>query len=395
MFEGDIMKKIAVLGATGSIGRQTLEVVDQLQDEVEVLALSAHGNVDLLIEQVDKYQPQMVVMSDESKLPLLRRRLSGWPGRVLCGEKGLVEMATAPEVDLVVSAVVGVAGLIPTYAALQAGKQVALANKETLVAAGSLIMEEAKKRNLLLLPVDSEHSAIFQSLMGQNPEELKKIILTASGGPFRDRSLTEIEQATPEVALAHPTWQMGGKITIDSATLMNKGLEVIEAHWLFGLDYDKIEVVIHPQSVVHSLIEMVDGSMLAQLGPADMRLPIQFALTYPERKENTFSRLDLASVGEIGFYQPDTKRFPCLQLAYAAGRIGGSMPTVMNAANEEAVRYFLERRIGFADIPRIVEMVMGEHDKQGVDRGLDLKAIIAFDQWARTVARGYAMRLLR
>ena len=389
------MKKIAVLGATGSIGRQTLEVVDQLQDEVEVFALSAHGNVDLLAKQVDKYRPQLVAVSDQSKLPLLRSRLDGWPGRVLGGEQGLVEIATAPEVDLIVSAVVGVAGLVPTYAALQAGKRVALANKETLVAGGHLIMAEANKKNGPLLPVDSEHSAIFQSLMGQDPAELKKIILTASGGPFLGSTLAEMEKVTPEAALAHPTWRMGGKITIDSATLMNKGLEVIEAHWLFGLDYDRIEVVIHPQSVVHSLIELIDGSILAQLGPADMRLPIQFALTYPKRRANTFSRLDLASVGEIGFYPPDPHRFLCLQLAYAAGRTGGSMPTVMNAANEEAVRFFLERRIGFADIWRIVEMVMGEHDKQGIDQAPDLEAIIAIDQWARAETKNCVERLLK
>lgn len=389
------MKKIAVLGATGSIGRQTLEVVDQLQGEVGVFALSAHGNVDLLAEQVDKYHPQVVAISDQSKLPLLRRRLSGWPGRVLSGEQGLVEIATAPEVDLIVSAVVGVAGLVPTYAALQAGKQVALANKETLVAGGHLIMAEANKRNSPLLPVDSEHSAVFQSLMGQDPTALKKIILTASGGPFLRSSLAEMEKVTPEAALAHPTWRMGEKITIDSATLMNKGLEVIEAHWLFGLDYDRIEVVIHPQSVVHSLVELVDGSILAQLGPADMRLPIQFALTYPERRVNTFSRLDLTSVGEIGFYPPDPQRFLSLQLAYAAGRTGGSMPTVLNAANEEAVRLFLGRRIGFTDIWRIVEVVMGEHDKQGLDQAPDLEAIIAIDQWARSAVKSCVRKVLK
>ncbi|HEY8343960.1 MAG TPA: 1-deoxy-D-xylulose-5-phosphate reductoisomerase [Bacillota bacterium] len=389
-----MMKKIAVLGATGSIGRQTLEVVDQLQDEVEVFALSAHGNVDLLAKQVDKYRPQLVAVSDQSKLPLLRSRLDGWPGRVLGGEQGLVEIATAPEVDLIVSAVVGVAGLVPTYAALQAGKQVALANKETLVAGGHLIMAEAHRKKSPLLPVDSEHSAVFQSLMGQVPAALQKVILTASGGPFLSSSLAELEKVTPEAALAHPTWRMGEKITIDSATLMNKGLEVIEAHWLFGLDYDGIEVVIHPQSVVHSLIELVDGSILAQLGPADMRLPIQFALTYPERRMNTFSRLDLTSVGEIGFYPPDPQRFPSLKLAYAAGRAGGSMPTVLNAANEEAVRLFLGRRIGFMDIWRIVEMVMGEHDKQGIVQAPDLETIIAIDQWARTTAQSCVRKVL-
>jgi len=380
------MKKIAVLGATGSIGRQTLEVVDLLRDEIEVYALSAHSNVELLLEQVKTYQPQVLALSDPAGLPKLKTALSNWSGRILSGKKGLVEMVTDSEVDVVVSAAVGVAGLLPTHAALKAGKQVALANKETLVAGGHLIMDEVRRHDQTLLPVDSEHSAVFQALLGQDLLGLDKIILTASGGPFRQASLEQMEAALPQDALAHPTWAMGGKITIDSATMMNKGLEVIEAHWLFGLDYDRIEVLLHPQSVVHSLIELIDGSVLAQLGPADMRLPIQFALTYPRRKKNPFSRLDLAAVGELNFCRPDYSRFPCLKLAYEAGKIGGSMPVAMNAANEEAVRFFLQERIGFMDIPRIVEMVMGEHDKNGVAANPSLESIVFVDGWARSVA---------
>src|SRR5690554_3417335 len=380
------MKKIAVLGATGSIGRQTLEVVDLLRDEIEVYALSAHSNVELLLEQVKTYQPQVLALSDPAGLPKLKTALSNWSGRILSGKKRLVEMVTDSEVDVVVSAAVGVAGLLPTHAALKAGKQVALANKETLVAGGHLIMDEVRRHDQTLLPVDSEHSAVFQALLGQDLLGLDKIILTASGGPFRQASLEQMEAALPQDALAHPTWAMGGKITIDSATMMNKGLEVIEAHWLFGLDYDRIEVLLHPQSVVHSLIELIDGSVLAQLGPADMRLPIQFALTYPRRKKNPFSRLDLAAVGELNFCRPDYSRFPCLKLAYEAGKIGGSMPVAMNAANEEAVRFFLQERIGFMDIPRIVEMVMGEHDKNGVAANPSLESIVFVDGWARSVA---------
>lgn len=377
------MKKLALIGSTGSIGRQTLEVAEFLRDEIEVYGLTAHQRYDLLIEQVRKFQPQCVVLSNPVNFAKLSSELNGWQGRLLIGPEGLIELATDPAVDLVVSAAVGVAGLIPTMAAVKAGKEVALANKETLVVAGGIIMEEVKKRNVRLLPVDSEHNAIFQCLMGQNPAELKYIYLTASGGPFREASPAQMERVSPEDALAHPTWKMGGKITIDSATLMNKGLEVIEAHWLFGVNYDRIKVVIHPQSIVHSLIEMVDGSLLAQLGPADMRLPIEFALTYPQRRNNPFSRLDLLACGRLEFFPPDFHRFPCLELAYEAGRTGGSMPAVMNAANEEAVNLFLKGIIGFMDIPRMVDAVMGEHHKDGILTGPSLEAIMEVDGWAR------------
>ncbi len=380
-------KKIAIIGSTGSIGRQTIDVADFLHDEIEIYGLSAHTQTSMLAEQIRRYKPQKAVVTEPLQYSKTLSMVSGWDGQLLSGREGLLELVTDPEVDLVVSAVVGAAGIEPTLAALQAGKKVALANKESLVAAGEVIMEEASKsKGVILLPVDSEHSAIFQCLQGTKPKELKYIHLTASGGPFRQFSRDQMEEITPQAALAHPTWQMGGKITIDSATLMNKGLEVIEAHWLFGLDYDRIRVVIHPQSVVHSMIEMVDGSLLAQLGPADMRLPIQYALTYPKRKENPFSRLDLYKLSKLEFYPPDFKRFPCLALAYEAGKTGGTMPAVLNAANEEAVQAFLTKRIKFLDIPRLITRVMNEHLPRVIYRP-DLGTILESDNWARSLTR--------
>jgi 1-deoxy-D-xylulose-5-phosphate reductoisomerase len=312
-----------------------------------------------------------------------------WAGQLLVGLEGLIELVTDPAVDVVVSALVGAVGIQPTLAALQAGKKVALANKECLVAAGELLLAAlSKEKTAALIPIDSEHSAVFQCLQAVAAADLKQVHLTASGGPFRRFTTGQMEGITPEAALNHPTWQMGGKITIDSATLMNKGLEVIEAHWLFGLPYDRIKVVIHPQSVVHSFIELVDGSLLAQLGPADMRLPIQYALTFPERKENPFSRLDLYQLSDLQFYPPDYVRFPCLELAYAAGKEGGALPTVLNAANEEAVHAFLAGEIGFLGIPRLIERVMNEYDK-GTNRDLNLETILAVDAWARQVSRQF------
>jgi 1-deoxy-D-xylulose-5-phosphate reductoisomerase len=382
-----LKKKIAIIGSTGSIGRQTIDVADFLHDEIEIYGLSAHTQTSMLAEQIRRYKPQKAVVTEPLQYSKTLSMVSGWDGQLLSGREGLLELVTDPEVDLVVSAVVGAAGIEPTLAALQAGKKVALANKESLVAAGEVIMEEASKsKGVILLPVDSEHSAIFQCLQGTKPKELKYIHLTASGGPFRQFSRDQMEEITPQAALAHPTWQMGGKITIDSATLMNKGLEVIEAHWLFGLDYDRIRVVIHPQSVVHSMIEMVDGSLLAQLGPADMRLPIQYALTYPKRKENPFSRLDLYKLSKLEFYPPDFKRFPCLALAYEAGKTGGTMPAVLNAANEEAVQAFLTKRIKFLDIPRLITRVMNEHLPRVIYRP-DLGTILESDNWARSLTR--------
>lgn len=387
------MKKIAILGSTGSIGKQTLEVIAGFPGRFEVYGLAAHRQVDLLAEQVKTYRPKVVVLSGSEDSSEISSKLAGWEGRLLFGAEGMVELAADPEVETLVSAVVGIAGLPPTLAAFKAGKDVALANKESLVSAGELVTSEMKKARGRLLPIDSEHSAIFQALMGQNIEELSSIILTASGGPFRESTLEEMEKVTPQEALTHPTWKMGGKITIDSATLMNKGLEVIEAHWLFGVDYERIKVVVHPQSIVHSMIEMIDGTILAQLGPADMRLPIAFALTYPTRRGNRFSRLDPFSIGALEFYPPDYERFPCLRLAYESGRIGKSMPTVMNAANEEAVNLFFEGRIGFLGIARMIEEVMGEHQKSGLLSPLSLEDILEVDRWARNLcgqlAKGY------
>ncbi|NLM26059.1 MAG: 1-deoxy-D-xylulose-5-phosphate reductoisomerase [Firmicutes bacterium] len=346
------MLNIAILGSTGSIGTQTLEVIKHLPD-CQVFGLSANSNVALLKEQINIHQPKMVVIGDQSKVKELGK-CSGVS--ISAGNDGLCELASHPEVDLVVVALVGAAGLQPTIAALQAGKRVALANKETLVAGGHLVMEYREQ----LIPIDSEHSAIWQCLDGKNISEVKEIILTASGGPFLNYT-GELAKVTVMQALKHPNWDMGGKITIDSATLMNKGLEVIEAHWLFGFDYDKIEVVIHPQSIIHSMVRFCDGTIIAQLGTTDMRLPIQYALTYPQIKPSIVPDLDLTKLSELTFAKPDLERFPCLKLAYQAGKIGGTLPTVMNAANEIAVELFMQEKISFTAIPQLIEMVMEEH----------------------------------
>ncbi|NLY91025.1 MAG: 1-deoxy-D-xylulose-5-phosphate reductoisomerase [Firmicutes bacterium] len=381
---------IVILGATGSIGRQTIEVAQALADRFRIYGLSAHNQGARLAEQIRRLSPAKAVVTNPEHYREVLTMTPGWPGELLSGPEGLLELVTDPAVDVVVSAMVGAAGIRPTLAALQAGKKVALANKETLVAAGEIIMAELAQDNqdhtVRLIPVDSEHSAIFQCLQAVQPAALKEVHLTASGGPFRQFTIEQMRTISPEAALAHPTWRMGGKITIDSATLMNKGLEVIEAHWLFGLPYDRIQVVIHPQSIVHSLIELVDGCLLAQLGPADMRLPIQYALTFPERKENPFSRLDLYHLSALEFYPPDFTRFPCLELAYAAGKAGGALPAVLNAANEEAVRAFLAGGIGFLEIPRLVERVMNAYAREN-NRKLDLETILAVDAWARQLAR--------
>lgn len=358
-----------------------------LKDEFRIYGLSAHNQGALLAGQIRELSPAKAVVTNPEHYREVQAMTPGWAGELLSGADGLLELVTDPAVDVVVSAVVGSAGIRPTLAALQAGKKVALANKESLVAAGEIIMAElAKGKTGRLIPVDSEHSAIFQCLEAVRPAALKRVHLTASGGPFRQYTIEQMRTVTPAAALAHPTWRMGGKITIDSATLMNKGLEVIEAHWLFGLAYDRIQVVIHPQSIVHSLIELVDGCLLAQLGPADMRLPIQYALTYPERKGNPFSRLDLYRLSALEFSPPDFKRFPCLELAYAAGKAGGALPAVLNAANEEAVRAFLAGGIGFLEIPRLIERVMNAYEKE-INRKLDLETILAVDAWARRIAR--------
>lgn len=380
------MKKgISILGSTGSIGRQTLEVIQAFPDRFQVRALSAHSNVELIAQQVKNFNPELVVLTDPAAASQLVAILQGYPVKVLSGEEGLLEVATYPGTDLLVTAVVGFAGLKPTLAAIDAGIDIALANKETLVVAGGIVMGKARQKGIRIIPVDSEHSAIFQCLQGNNIGYLKRIILTASGGPFRNLSLAELARVTPQQALRHPNWKMGAKITIDSATLMNKGLEVLEAHWLFDLPLARVDVVVHPQSIVHSLVEFKDGSVLAQLGPPDMRLPILYALTHPERWENHLPKLNLVG-RELTFYEPDTERFPCLAYAYEAGEKGGTMPAVLNAANEVAVKAYLRKEIGFLDISRVIRGVMDEHVPI---QNPGLADILAVDTWAREVAERF------
>ncbi len=381
------MINIAVLGSTGSIGRSTLEVIAAFPDRFRACVLTAHSNVDLLQEQIQRFRPATVVVSDANTAGGLRSRLNH-STRVLSGEAGLVEAVTGPAVDLVVSALVGFAGLIPTLRAIEAGKQIALANKETLVVGGELIMEAVRKHGVRLLPVDSEHSAILQCLQGEDPASVARLILTASGGPFRDVPCELLAGVTPEQALAHPTWRMGNKVTIDSATMMNKGLEVIEAYWLFGLERERIQVVVHPQSIIHSLVEFVDGSVKAQLGVPDMKIPIQYALTFPERGRSMSRRLDLAAIGSMTFFPPDLGRFRCLGLAFEALGAGGTAPAVMNAANEVAVQLFLEGKIGFQGIPAMIEEALAGH---AVRRGASLEELIEVDRATRSVVHQRAM----
>ncbi|HEX9062943.1 MAG TPA: 1-deoxy-D-xylulose-5-phosphate reductoisomerase [Clostridia bacterium] len=376
-----MLRKISILGSTGSIGTQTLDVARNLG--IEVKGLAANSNIDILEKQIYEFNPQVVAVMNEAPALELSRRVRGKGVEVLSGMEGFVGVATMEGIDTVVSSIVGIAGLIPTMEAIKSGKDIALANKETLVTAGEIVMSEVKKRKVRLLPVDSEHSAILQSMTGYAEEEVKKIILTASGGPFKGKSIKELEQVTVAQALKHPNWSMGSKITVDSATLMNKGLEVIEAKWLFDIDLDKIEVLIHPQSIIHSMVEYIDGSIIAQLGSPDMRIPIQLALTYPARMSSNFSKLNLLEAGTLTFEPPDCSSFPCLELAYEAIRKGGTMPAVLNAANEVLVSLFLQEKIRFLDIPCIIEKTMGKHT---VIKDPDLNNIIDADQWAREVA---------
>jgi 1-deoxy-D-xylulose-5-phosphate reductoisomerase len=374
--------RIALLGSTGSIGTQTLDVVQSLGAGYEVVALAAGRRVELLAEQVRAWRPRLVAVADEAAREDLRALIG--PGTpIAVGEAGLVEVATCAEADLVVAAVTGFLGLRPILAALAAGKRVAPANKEPLVVAGSLLMRLTREQGLPLVPIDSEHSAIYQCLRGESPESVQRLVLTASGGPFRGRRREELARVTRADALRHPTWNMGAKITIDSATLMNKGLEVIEARWLFDLPVDKVDVVLHPQSIIHSMVEFVDGSVLAQMDYPDMRTPIQFALTYPERVTSPRRRLSVTEVGTLTFEPPDLAAFPCLALAYEAGRQGGTSPCVMNAANEVAVSAFLEERIGFLDIARTVEDAVSRHTPVADP---DLETLLEADRWARARA---------
>ena len=372
-------KRIAVLGSTGSIGCQTLEVVEMFPEQFEITGLAAGFSLDKLAGQVAKHRPKLVSIGRKDDVSTFRAMIPDGT-RVTAGIEGMIEVAVAAEVDVVVTSITGTLGLLPTIEAIKAGKDIALANKETLVAAGELVMALVREKGVRILPVDSEHSAIFQCLNGYQQAQVSKIILTASGGPFRLKAREKLREVTVEETLKHPNWTMGKKITVDSATLMNKGLEVIEARWLFGVGFDNIDVVVHPQSIIHSMVEFVDGSVIAQMGIPDMRIPIQFALTYPDRWENNLPGLDLLSVKELSFAPPRTMDFPCLGLAFAAGRQGGTMPAVMNAANEQAVAMFLEHRIGFMDIPALVEKVMAKHTcvkKPGI------LEILQSDSWAR------------
>lgn len=351
------MKKIAILGSTGSIGTQTLEIVDEQRD-IEVVALSAGGNIDLLEKQMRKYKPKLVSVWEEVKAKELRENTRDLGIPVCYGMEGLIETATITESEILVTAIVGMLGIRPTIAAIKAGKKIALANKETLVTAGHIIMPLAKEYKVPILPVDSEHSAIFQSLQGAGTNKIHKILLTASGGPFRGRKTDDLKDIQVEDALKHPNWSMGRKITIDSSTLVNKGLEVMEAKWLFNVELDQIQVVVHPQSVIHSAVEYEDGAVIAQLGTPDMRLPIQYALYYPERRNLSGKRLNLFELGNLTFEEPDLKTFRGLSLAYEAMRRGGNIPTVFNAANEKAVNLFLNRKISYLQITELIEEAM-------------------------------------
>lgn len=376
------MKKIAILGSTGSIGTQTLDVIRAHSDELEVVALAAGSNKERLKEQIREFHPELVSLSDEKKAQELKEELAGEAVEVVCGMDGLIEVAGIDSADVVVTAVVGMMGILPTMEAIRKGKDIALANKETLVTAGHLIIPMAREYGVSILPVDSEHSAIFQCLQGEPKKALDKILLTASGGPFRGKNAEFLETVTLEDALNHPNWSMGPKITIDSSTMVNKGLEVMEAKWLFGVDYSQIEVVIQPQSIIHSMVQYVDGAIIAQLGTPDMRVPIEYALFYPERRSLSGDRLDFSKLSQITFEKPDYKVFRGLSLAIEAGKTGGTMPTVFNAANERAVAKFLKGEIKYTDIVRSIEKCMDAHK---VSAHPDLEEILATEQWVYSV----------
>ncbi|MDQ3685662.1 MAG: 1-deoxy-D-xylulose-5-phosphate reductoisomerase [Acidobacteriota bacterium] len=377
---------IAVLGSTGSIGCNTLRVVESLGDQFKIVALGAGGNIARLAEQIERHEPELVSVKSEGSAEELRGELSRRGvkrPRLLTGEAGMVAVATHERAACVVSATVGAVGFVPTLRALEAGKRVALANKETLVMAGELITRAARDSGAELLPVDSEHNAIHQCLRGERRAEVRRLVLTASGGPFRTADRRQMSEATVAEAMRHPTWEMGAKITIDSATLMNKGLEVIEAHWLFGFDGDEIAIVVHPESIIHSMIDLVDGSVIAQMGVTDMCHAIQYALTYPERQKNLLPPLNLAGLGALHFEAPDVERFPCITLAYRALKSGGTLPAAMNAANEVAVGAFIDGRIRMTDIPLVIERVMNQHETRPVT---NLEVVLETDKSARASA---------
>ncbi len=372
------MKKLSILGSTGSIGKSTLEVVSKHPDKFRVIGLAARNSIEDLEQQIKEFKPEVVAVSDETAAGELKKK--GLPVEILTGEQGIVEVATLGNIDTVVSAVVGSPGLVPTYEAIKAGKDIALATKEALVMAGKIVMAEAASKGVSILPVDSEHSAVFQCLDGRDMNEVEKIILTASGGSFRDRSAAELANVTLAEALNHPNWDMGRKITIDSATLMNKGLEVIEAYWLFNVPLEKIDVVIHPQSIIHSMVSFIDGSVIAQMSVPDMQGPISYALSYPERFGDILPSLDFAKIKELTFNEPDIEKYPAIKLTYDALEAGGTMPCVLNAANETAVDAFLNERISYTDIANIVSETMNRHS---IVPGDTIEEVIGVSDWAK------------
>ncbi|EDX86332.1 1-deoxy-D-xylulose 5-phosphate reductoisomerase [Synechococcus sp. PCC 7335] len=378
------MKAITLLGSTGSIGTQTLDILAQYPDKFRLVGIAAGSNVALLAKQVMQFQPEIVAICDESKLTELREAIASLEPQpiIVSGEAGIVEVARYGDAEAVVTGIVGCAGLLPTIAAIKAGKDIALANKETLIAGGPVVLPLAKQHGVKLLPADSEHSAIFQCLQGVPEGGLRTIELTASGGAFRDWPVEELPNVTMADAIKHPNWSMGKKITVDSATLMNKGLEVIEAHYLFDLDYDDIDIVIHPQSIIHSMIHLQDTSVLAQLGWPDMRLPLLYAISWPERIPTDWKPLSLAELSMLSFRKPDHQKYPCMDLAYAAGRAGGTMSAVLNAANEQAVALFLEEKIHYLEIAKVIEQVCDRHQSD-LNSSPNLEDILAVDQWAR------------
>jgi len=380
------VKKLTILGVTGSIGTQTLDVIRNDIEDFKVVGISANTSWEKIIPIIEEFEPKYVAMMDEAASLNLKKYCTKEKilTQILQGLEGLNYISTLPEIDIVVTSVVGMIGLVPTLKAINAGKDIALANKETLVVAGNLVMDAAKKNNVKILPVDSEHGAIFQCLQGNKPEAVKKIILTASGGPFRGKNKQQLVEITPQEAIKHPKWNMGRKISIDSSTLMNKGLEVIEAHWLFGVDYDNIQVVVHPQSIIHSMVEYIDGSIIAQISSADMRLPIQYAINYPKRNEAVIDKLDFYNMGNLTFEEPDTDTFNCLKLAYKAGKMGGNMPAIMNAANEIAVELFLDYKIKYLQIEEIIEKCMNKFEH---NNNPNLEGILEVDLKVREYVR--------
>ena len=375
------MKNIAILGSTGSIGTQALDIARANKDKIKIVALAAGTNYKLLQEQIEEFSPQIAALADQEAAEKLRKSYAG-PAKILSGEDALCEVSTYKDADMVLAAMVGFSGVKPTIAAIENKKDIALANKETLVAAGNIIIPKIKEYGVKLLPVDSEHSAIFQSIEGQDKKNIRKILLTASGGPFRGKNKTQLKTVNIADCLKHPNWSMGTKITIDSSTLANKGLEVIEAYWLFGIGYDNIEVVVHPQSIIHSMVEYTDGAVIAQLGLPDMKVPIQYAFSYPLRWVADFDKIDFFRIAQMTFEKPDTETFPALSLAFTAGRLGGDMPCVYNAANEQAVTSFINNKISYLDIPEAIKYAM---DKHTVKQNPDLDDIINTDKKARAL----------